>query len=267
MADAAKGTQQEQQKKDEKKEEKQYPPVHKKGNGPAIKVFDDVFQVRGSADLTHLPGKPTVGRVMTIIKDGDELHIINSIRVKPETEAEIEKLGKPAHVYKLGWNHGMDDPYWIEKYGAQFWAMPGMKGRMGVEPTKQLKEDSELPIKGSKFFNFKACVKELEGAIWMERHGGIAVVCDTLTNYENPWDGFGTGGRFIIKAIAGPPGSHLSALRKELVKAGGTANGFGEDIVRLCDMKFEMMLCAHGWPLKSKADQIVRKANEGLLKM
>jgi len=255
------------EKKQEKKEERSYPPVHKKGNGPVVTVFEDVFQVRGSADLADIIGKPTVGRVMTIIRDGEELHIINSIRVKPETEAEIEKLGKPKHVYKLGWNHGMDDPYWIEKYGATFWALPGMKGRMGVEPHKQLTEDAELPIKGAKFFNFKACVKQLEGGIWLERHGGIAIVCDTLTNYADPWDGFGTGGKLVIKAIAGPPGSHLAPLRKDLVKDGGTAKGFGEDIVRLCDMKFDCMLCAHGWPLKGKADDTVRKNNAELLKM
>jgi len=238
---------------DEKKTEKQYPPVHKKGNGPLLKVFDDVYQVRGSADIMDVVGKPTIGRVMIIIREGEELHIINSVRVKPETEAEIDKLGKVKHVYKIGWNHGMDDPYYVDKYGATFWAMPGMKGRLGVEPTRELTEGGELPMKGAKFFAFKACVKELEGAIWFERNGGMVVVCDTLTNYAEPFDGYGSGGKFIIKAIAGTYGSHLAPLRKSLVKQGGTAKGFGEDIARLCDMKFDVMFCAHGWPLKPKS--------------
>jgi len=231
-----------------------------------VKVFDDVYQVRGSADLLDLVGKPTVGRCMTIIVEGDELHIINSVRVKPDTEADILKLGKIKHVYKLGANHGLDDPYFVETFGATLWAMPGMKGRMGVEPQKQLTEDAELPMKGTKFMGFKACVKELEGAIWFERHGGMVVVCDTLTNYADPWDGYGTGGKLLIKAIAGSPGTHLSPLRKNLVKQGGTAKGFGEDIVRLCDMKFDVMFSAHGWPLKPNADETVRKANADLLK-
>jgi len=252
---------------EKKAEKKEYPPVHKKGNGPLLKIFDDVYQVRGSADLADLPGKPTVGRTMTIIKEGDELHIINSVRVKEETEAEILKLGKPKHVYKLGWSHGMDDPYYVEKFDATLWAMPGMKGRMGVEPKKELTEEAELPMKGAKFFKFKACVKQLEGAIWLERNGGMVVVCDTLTNYAEPWDGYGTGGKLIIKTVSGPPGSHLKPLRKNLVKDGGTAKGFGEDIVRLCDMKFDVMFSAHGWPLKPKADETVRKANASLLTM
>jgi len=252
---------------EDKKTERVYPPVHKKGNGPLLKVYDDVYQVRGSADLIDIVGKPTVGRCMTIIVDDGELHIINSVRVKPETEAEMDKLGKIKHVYKLGWNHGMDDPYYVEKHGATFWAMPGMKGRMGVEPQKQLTEEAVLPIKGSKFFAFKACAKELEGAIWLERNGGMVVVCDTLTNYAAPWDGYSIAGKLAIKTIAGTFGSHLKPLRQDLVKRGGTAKGFGEDIARLCDMKFDVMFSAHGWPLKPKADETVRKANADLLKM
>jgi len=237
------------------------------GNGPLLKVFDDVYQVRGSADLIDIIGKPTVGRAMTIIVDGDELHIINSVRVKPETEAEILKLGKIKYVYKLGWNHGMDDPYYVETHGAMFLAMPGMKSRMGIEPHKQLTESTELPLKGSKFFEFKSCIKELEGAIWLERNGGMVVVCDTLTNYADPWDGYGIGGKLAIKTIQGAFGSHLKPLRQKLVKDGSTAKALGEDIIRLCDMKFDVMFSAHGWPLKPNADATVRKANAGLLKM
>ena len=36
----------------------------------------------------------------------------------------------------------MDDPYYIENHGATIWAMPGMKGRMGVDPHTQLTDDA-----------------------------------------------------------------------------------------------------------------------------
>ena len=38
---------------------------------------------------------------------------------------DLAKLGKVAHVVKIGHFHGMDDRFYVETYKAKYWVLPG----------------------------------------------------------------------------------------------------------------------------------------------
>ena len=71
-----------------------------------IPIFKDAWYLTGSVML-----KPMVrlARNMVVLREGDELTIINSVRLNAEGEAALDALGKVKHVMKIG-GHGMDDP-------------------------------------------------------------------------------------------------------------------------------------------------------------
>src|SRR5437879_3694797 len=108
-------------------------------HGALDEVFPDVFVVRG-----RFKAGPGVhfDRNMTIVRTGKELVAINSVRLTDDGEAALGKLGKLTHVIRLGALHGMDDAYFVERFGATLWGPPRMTHRV---PAKQLTpEDKPL---------------------------------------------------------------------------------------------------------------------------
>src|SRR5688572_6827527 len=81
-------------------------------HGPITEVFPDVFVVEGGFQFA--PGV-RITRNMTVVRQGDELTIINSVRLTPDGEAELEKLGRVKHVVRIGAFHGADDPYYVDR--------------------------------------------------------------------------------------------------------------------------------------------------------
>ena len=66
-----------------------------------------------------------MNRNMVILRNGRELSLINAVRLFPAEEARLQKLGKVKHVIRLGYYHGVDDRYYVDSYGAEFWCQAG----------------------------------------------------------------------------------------------------------------------------------------------
>ena len=90
-----------------------------------------VYFVQGTVKLggSASPIPMTFGRNMTILRDnvskGDhhELILFNTVRLDEETLTELDKLGTVTHIVKLACFHGMDDPFYKERYpNAIVWA-------------------------------------------------------------------------------------------------------------------------------------------------
>lgn len=82
---------------------------------PIEELFPDIFLVHGSARIA--PGM-RMNRNMLILRNGNELSLINPVRLFPAEEARLQKL---KHVIRLGYYHGVDDRYYVDSYGAEFW--------------------------------------------------------------------------------------------------------------------------------------------------
>uniref|UniRef100_A0A6U5BCC0 Uncharacterized protein n=1 Tax=Hemiselmis andersenii TaxID=464988 RepID=A0A6U5BCC0_HEMAN len=110
-----------------------------------VQVFSDVFVVSGKMNM----GPMQIARNMQIVRERRQLCIINSVRVSEDVLKEIEALGTVKHVIKNG-AHGVDDAFYVERYGAALWSVPTAKwnpkfGKKGIKMERNLLED--VPFK------------------------------------------------------------------------------------------------------------------------
>ncbi len=66
-------------------------------------------------------------RNMTIVQEGERLVLVNSVRLNEEGLARLDALGKVSDVIRLAGFHGMDDPFYADRYGAKVWAVKGQR--------------------------------------------------------------------------------------------------------------------------------------------
>jgi len=219
-------------------------------HGPVQQLFDDVFWVRGSVRMG--PGV-RVPRNMVILRSGGELTLISAVRLSPDGEKELERLGKVRHVVKIGAFHGMDDAYCVERFAAEYWALPDATRRREPKPTRQL-GPSSLPAAGMQLFSFEHTVKK-EGALLLERDGGILLTCDAIQHWPDT-EGCSPMAKLVTHVLGftkrpatiGPP------WRKAMTPDGGSLR---EDFERLAALEFRHLLGGHGAPIRDTAKQDV----------
>ncbi len=144
-------------------------------------ILPDVFFVQGSY---RFAAGFRFSRNMTVLRQGDALTIINAVRLNEAEEKKLDALGEVRHVMRLGTFHGMDDPYYVERYQATFWCQPG-KGQYD-EPAidRELGEGVELPVEGLTCIPYTA-TKEPECVLHLAKHGGLLISCDSLQDWSD----------------------------------------------------------------------------------
>src|SRR5690242_10374266 len=93
-------------------------------HGELRAILPDLYFVTGTLAL---PGFVPMrfSRNMTVVREGERLIVINSVRLDDAGLAELDKLGKVTDVVRLAGNHGMDDPFYKQRYGAKVWVVRG----------------------------------------------------------------------------------------------------------------------------------------------
>lgn len=216
-----------------------HPPAYE--HGEVEQVFDDVWSVTGEFPMG--PGV-RVPRNMTIVREGERLVLINSVRLTPEGEAALDKLGKVTDVVRLSPGHGSDDPYMKERYGATMWAPAGLK-KEGVQ-YRELKEDASPLADGTPFLFAKG--RAPDAAIVLARNGGILVSCDAYQHW--------TADDQAKCSFMGRLATKLMGFSGPLI-GGPWAKRMGPDVhddfVRLREQPFKHLLTGHGAPLRDRA--------------
>jgi hypothetical protein len=224
-------------------------------HGSFQELFPDVFFVMGTIGM---PGPLPVrfSRNMTVVRQDGELTLINSMRLDDAGLAALDKLGKVKTVIRIAGFHGMDDPFYKERYGATVLALKGQKYVAGfgrpVEGSKtyfdadrEIDDTSELPMKGAKLVVIQC--EPAEGLVLLEKNGGILVAGDCLQNWNKTDEYFSFFGRVMMKLMGFikpfnvGPGWIKSAKPKT------------SEIRRLLDLSFENVLPAHGAPVIGNA--------------
>ncbi|MFT7579162.1 MAG: hypothetical protein ACI9MR_000824 [Myxococcota bacterium] len=210
-------------------------------------------------------------RNMTIVRTGESLTIINSMRLSADGLSELDKLGKVEHVIRIAGFHGMDDPFYKDHYEAKVHVVEGMVYAAGFDNGKEnvehyfkadaeLTDESELPIDGARLFQFKT-TKVSEGMILLEREGGILVTGDSLQNWNRTDRFFSLPARLMMKMMGFIKPHNLGP---GWVK---TAKPAGAEIRSVLEMPFEHILPAHGEEVigdaKSKFQPAIDRAFAG----
>lgn len=217
-------------------------------HGSIEEIANDVFWVQGS--IQFAPGM-RLTRNMAIVRSGEELTVVSPVRLSPTGEAELERLGKVRHVVKIGFFHGVDDAYYLERFGATYWALPDGARSQDPRPDEELRPDS-LPIHDAKLFEFRD-TKDKEGALLIGRAGGILITCDAVQHWSN------TKGCSFPARLA----SHLIGFRRRPAQIGPpwrkrmtpTGASLKSDFERLAELDFAHLIGAHGNPLRDTAKQ------------
>lgn len=215
-------------------------------HGPIEEVFKDVFSVTGTMRNEFFGAMWQFSRNMTIVREDGRLTLINTVRLDPAGLAALDRLGKVAHVVRIGDMHGVDDRFYVERYGATYWAMPGMTAPAGLAIHKRLGEGGAMPLKDATLFTFTTTTRP-EGIIRLDREGGIMIACDSLQNWVGPDEFFDAGTiekmqgmGFFAKGGIGLAWIHGSEPKPD-------------DFRRLKEVRFRHALCGHGVPLRDTA--------------
>lgn len=210
-------------------------------HGPLVEVFPDVFMVTGG--FKFAPGV-SITRNMTVLRHDGELTFVNAIRLSPAGEAELEKLGRPKHLVRIGAFHGADDPWFLQRYGTRLWAPPGMKHAGDLKTQEELR-DGNAPIPGVGVFTF-AQGKLPEVALRLENEGGVLVTCDAYQNWTD-FDGCSLLGKLMMHAMGFGPTLIGGPWTKQM------GPGVRADFDRLLDQPFRHLIPGHGTVLRDEA--------------
>lgn len=214
-------------------------------HGDLREIFPEVYFVTGTT-RPNFDGKQwQFSRNMTVVREGNELTIFNSVRLDEAGLASLDRLGKVQNIVKLGSFHGIDDAFYVDRYGAELWALPGMTHESGLPTTRELGPVS-LPVADASLFVFETA-KMPEGLVLLQREGGILISCDSLQNWAEVDEYFSeesgvmmTAAGFIKTANIGP-----GWMRFAEPQVG--------DFQRLLELPFKHVLSAHGSPLLGEA--------------
>lgn len=144
-------------------------------------ILPEVFFVQGSY---RFAAGFRFSRNMVVLREGTDLTVINAVRLNETEQQKLDALGKVRHVMRLGTFHGMDDPYYVDRYKATFWCQPG-KGQYAVPAIdRELDGTVQLPIADLNCLPFTA-TKEPECVLHFNRHGGLLISCDSLQDWND----------------------------------------------------------------------------------
>jgi hypothetical protein len=217
-------------------------------HGPIEEVFRDIFFVTGTMRGEFFGSMWQFSRNMTVVRDGDRLTIVNSVRLTPEGLDALDALGTVKNVVRIGDMHGVDDPFYVDRYRAAFWALKDMDVQPGLSVTTELRPGGPMPVPACSLFAFET-TKYPEGILRLDRDGGILIACDSLQNWVGPDEFFDPstvetmrGMGFFTRANLG-----LAWLQESQPQP--------PDFIRLKDVPFAHALCGHGAPLRDTARQ------------
>jgi hypothetical protein len=231
-------------------------------HGEISEVFPDIFFVTGTIGLSgSLPVR--FSRNMTVVREGDRLILINSVRLSEAGLKALEALGRVTDVIRLAGFHGADDAFYKERYGAKVWAIKGQRYTTGfdfrasethLEPDVEIDASTSLPLTAASVYLF--ATQPPEALLVLARDGGILVAGDCLQNFAQTDRYFNWVGALMMRVFGFiKPHNVGPAWLKQCKPSAGELRG-------VLALDFEHVLPAHGGVVKSGAKAAFRPALE-----
>ena len=227
-------------------------------HGEIREVFPGIHLVTGTVAMA---AGVRFSRNMTVIKEGERLVLVNSVRLSEAGLKSLEALGKVTDVLRLAGFHGSDDAFYKERYGAKTWAIKGQRYTAGFdvnasdtyfEPDAQVDSSSELPLPGATMYVFGS--KPPEGLLVLAREGGIVVSGDCLQHWHQTDPYFSFLGGLMMKMMG-------------FIKPHNVGPGWLKqckppkpDLRGILDLEFANVLTSHGGPVVGGARDHYRPA-------
>ncbi|HTR50310.1 MAG TPA: hypothetical protein VMJ10_06350 [Kofleriaceae bacterium] len=231
-------------------------------HGELREVLPGLYFVTGTV---RMPGPLPVrfSRNMTVVRSGERLVVVNSVRLDDAGLAALDKLGKVTDVVRLAANHGMDDPFYAERYGAKVWVVKGQRYTAGFATSKpetyftpdhEMDASTALPIANAKLFVMDA--QPPEGLLVLADHGGIVISGDCLQHWAQPDEYFNWLARIAMRAMGFIKPYNIGPAWLKQCKPPK------EQLCAILDLSFANVLPSHGAAVLGDARERYRAAIE-----
>jgi hypothetical protein len=196
----------------------------------------------------------TISRTMTVLDTGAGLVVLNAVRLTDAGHTELDALGKVTHLVKLSDSHGIDEPFYADRYAPQTWVLHGSR-RAGAPTDKALA--GEGPIPGGVVVDFAGTNGWRECAYWTPLGGGTLVTCDAIQNCADS-EGASFIARSMMPFLGFKGGVIQPAMWRRLQKL--PPPKIRGVLAGLAPLAFENLITGHGPPIAGGADKLVRAA-------
>ena len=217
-------------------------------HGEIKEIFPDVFFVTGTSRPDFGGRTWQFSRNMTIVRDAGALTLVNTVRLNDDGLARLDGLGRVVNVVKLGAFHGIDDAFYLERYGAKQWALARAEHFAGHATDQELRPGGPMPFAGASPFVFETA-KQPEGLLLLERHGGILISCDSLQNWDE-----------VDAYFDDESAQHMTEIG--FIRPANIGPGWRQrcepeaaDFARLKALPFRHLVPAHGKPIRDFAHE------------
>ncbi len=194
-----------------------------------------------------------MNRNMIILQSGQELILINPVRMSEEGFAALDLLGKVSKIIRLGDFHGLDDEFYLSRYKCGFWAQQGQETYKSPSPTKVINSSTAGPIKNSEFFIFESAIFP-EAVLFIKEHK-LLITTDSI-QYHSDWSYFSWFTKLAFKLLGFKAGLNIGGpwLRRVTPK-GETLK---KDFEVILTLDFEAIIAAHGALIENGAKELLK---------
>jgi len=192
---------------------------------------------------------------MVIIKSGDDLTLINPVRLCDAALSQLEELGNVRHVLRLGDFHGLDDRFYVDRYHAEFWCQARPDTYKLPIGTHVISAGATPPMADAEFFVYEAA--KYPEACLLLKNLKLLIATDSV-QYWAKWS-YTT---FLTRCVLQIMGFKLTLLiggpwLKRVTPKGGSLVA---DFERLLRLDFNHVVGAHGQLLHDTAKPMLAAA-------
>ncbi|WGL15286.1 hypothetical protein PVT68_10945 [Microbulbifer bruguierae] len=229
-------------------------------HGRIRQLLPDFFVVRGTARIA--PGV-VVNRNMGIVRSGEDLLLVNPVRLCPAGEERLCDLGRVRQAVRLGYYHGCDDLYYRDRFNVFFWRQEH-SNHYPVPPADQfLVDGGTCPVSGGRVFEFSNS-RVPEAALLVPQAGGLLLTCDAL-QYWRDWTGCSWAGKWLLRFGGVHRGMQVVQSWRSRATPGdeNSQRWLAADFQRLLNLPFFHLLAAHGDFCADNAHELTERAVSG----
>lgn len=226
-------------------------------HGRIHQVLPDFFVVRGTARIAP---RVVVNRNMGIVRSGDDLLLVNPVRLRRLEEERLCELGRVRQAVRLGFYHGCDDLYYRDRFNVFFWRQ-AHSDHYPLPPADQfLSDGGTCPVTGGRVFEFSNS-RVPEAALLIPLCGGLLLTCDAL-QFWSGWTGCSWAGKWMLRLSGVHQGMQVAPAwcRRATPDRENNQRWLAADFQRLLNLPFYHLLGGHGDFCADRAHELAEGA-------
>jgi len=226
-------------------------------HAPVRTLFPDVWFAPSTIRMSWPP--ITFSRNMVVVRGERGLVLLNPVRLSGDAEATLLREGPITDAIRLGTYHGRDDAYYVDRFGAVLWGVPGRYTYPEPARAREIVDGGALPIPGARALVFTGTTLP-ECVVHLPEHR-LLITCDSVQHYEND-DRLSLLARLVMYPMGFFKPCVIGPIWLKAVTPEGRS--VRSDFERILALDFDCLVSAHGTPKLGGAKDALRAQVERL---